>query len=134
MKKILIASPLIVVFCFTAFLCFHRSSPPVPHGIAASWSVNERTIAKLQDKLKQEPNSAEWNTALGHAYLQKARETGDPSYYSKAEQLFDQTLSSKRNYVKALADKASLEMSRHEFQAARKFAEKAIRTQRPVKQ
>jgi tetratricopeptide (TPR) repeat protein len=99
---------------------FQRSIP-------APWSGNERIIPKLQEQLKQDPENPEWNSALGLAYLQKARETGDPSYYSKADALFDRALASKRNHIDALIGHASLAMSRHEFQQARDIAERTVR-------
>src|SRR5439155_18656038 len=59
-------------------------------GPGFSWSANERAIPVLQEKLRTEnKNNPELNAALGQAYLQKARETGDPSYYTKGEQLFE---------------------------------------------
>jgi len=130
MRKILIASMVILVCgAFLGALAHFRysaSTVTVPHGIALSWSSNERAIPKLQAELQKDPQNAEWNTALGQAYLQKARETGDPTYYSKAEQLFSRALATRRNNVAALIGDASLAMSRHEFQTARKLAEQAI--------
>ncbi len=90
------------------------------------WSMNERAIPVLQEKLKQNGDRPEWNSALGHAYLQKARETGDPSYYGKAEGLFARVLAKNPLYVDALAGTASLAMSRHEFANAKEIAQRAV--------
>src|SRR5689334_11014969 len=54
---------------------------------AAGWSSNEHSIPMMEERLKQEPNNASGNAALGQAYLQRARESGDPSFYTKAEAL-----------------------------------------------
>jgi len=96
-----------------------------PRGPGFSWSANERAIPVLQEKLRAEQNNPELNAALGQAYLQKARETGDPSYYTKAEQLFERALSWNSDHLEALIGKASLAMSRHEFEKARGIAERA---------
>jgi tetratricopeptide (TPR) repeat protein len=131
MKTVFIAS--IGILVCTAFLggtmYFHRnaSAPVPPHGIPLSWSSNERAIPKLQAELQGDPKNADWNAALGQAYLQKARETGDPTYYSRAEGLFSRALATKHDHVAALIGKASLAMSRHEFRMARDLAQEAIR-------
>jgi tetratricopeptide (TPR) repeat protein len=95
------------------------------HTTGISWSSNERAIPKLQEKLKAEPDNLDLDVTLAQAYLQKARETGDPSYYTKSEQLFEKVLASNRDHVEALVGKASLAMSRHQFAAARDIAERA---------
>jgi tetratricopeptide (TPR) repeat protein len=95
------------------------------HTSTLQWSGNERAIPKLQEKLKSEPNNPDMNAALGQAYLQKARETGDPSYYSKSEQLFQRALATSPDHDEALIGKASLSMSRHQFAEARDIAQRA---------
>lgn len=100
------------------------SHPETSHEHAASWSANERAIPKLQEKLKGEPDNPDLNASLGQAYLQKARETGDPSYYTKGEGLFDKALAAKPDHVEALVGKASLAMSRHQFASARDIAKR----------
>ena len=92
-----------------------------------SWSTNEMAIPVLQEKLKQNGASPEWNAALGNAYLQKARETGDPAYYTKAEGLFARALAKNPTRIDALVGTASLAMSRHEFAQAKEIAERAVK-------
>ncbi len=113
------------VFLITLILVTGCARQPkaLPHTSTLSWSANERAIPKLQEKLKSEPGNADLNAALGHAYLQKARETGDPGYYSKAEQLFDRAIAAKAQHAEALTGKASLAMSRHQFAVARDVAQ-----------
>jgi tetratricopeptide (TPR) repeat protein len=89
------------------------------------WSANERAIPVLQEKLKADPGNADLNASLGQAYLQKARETGDPSYYTKSEELFKRALTEKPEHVQALVGQASLAMSRHQFASARDIARRA---------
>ncbi|MBA3337701.1 MAG: tetratricopeptide repeat protein, partial [Chloroflexia bacterium] len=81
-------------------------------------------IATLQERLARAPTSAD-ATALGLAYLQKTRETGDPSYYPKAEALFDQALEAQPTDVEAMIGQAGLALARHDFAAALEWGETA---------
>ena len=62
---------------------------------------------------------------LGQAYLQKARETGDPGYYPKAETLFQQALAGDGDDVEAMVGLGTLALARHEFAAALDWGEQA---------
>jgi tetratricopeptide (TPR) repeat protein len=108
----------------TLFLasCSHPSPRPVH---TMPWSTNERAIPVLQEKLKADPGNADLNASLGQSYLQNARETGDPSYYTKSEELFKRALTARPDHVQALVGQASLAMSRHQFAAARDIARRA---------
>jgi tetratricopeptide (TPR) repeat protein len=114
---------LILLIIATILCSCSHPSKPAPTLV---WSGNERAIPKIQDKLKSEPNNPDLNASLGQAYLQKARETGDPSYYTKSEKLFEHALSSNPDHIEALIGKASLAMSRHQFAAARDIATRAV--------
>ena len=62
---------------------------------------------------------------LGQAYLQKARETGDPGYYPKAETLFQQALAANGDDVEAIVGLGTLALARHEFAKALDWGEQA---------
>ena len=53
----------------------------------------DQSIQTLQERLRANPNDWQSYSRLGMAYLQKARETGDPTYYQKTEQPLDKALS-----------------------------------------
>src|SRR5215467_5329916 len=132
MRCIKLGVPLVLAVAFAAYW-FIPQSPSrkaalalVGRSVPSQWSSNERMIPMLQEKLRQEPRNAEWNAALGQAYLQKARETGDPSFYTKAEELFGRALSADPKSAPAMIGSASLAMSRHDFGKARAMAEHAI--------
>jgi len=114
----------LLVLILTAGCSREPKTLPV-HSSTLAWSGNERAIPKLQEMLKSEPKNPDLNAALGQAYLQKARETGDPSYYTKGEQLFERALDANADHVEALIGKASLAMSRHQFAKARDIALRA---------
>ena len=98
MKSIIVTSLVTLTIAAGALIYTQTKAPAatvLQRSIPVPWSGNERVIPKLQEKLKQEPENPEWNSALGLAYLQKARETGDPSYYTKADGLFDRALAAR---------------------------------------
>ncbi len=84
-------------------------------------------ILSLQDTLRNGNEISRGNAAtlLGQAYLQKVRETGDPSYYPKAETLFSQALERDPQNVDALVGLGTLALARHQFAAALDWGEKA---------
>ncbi|MBV9791867.1 MAG: tetratricopeptide repeat protein [Chloroflexi bacterium] len=82
-------------------------------------------IQTLQSRIRRNPGHVDSYALLGHAYLQQARETGDPSYYTKAESVFDTALKRDPQHVEALIGKGSLALARHDFRAALKLGEQA---------
>ncbi len=94
--------------------------------VPAPWSRTERDIATLQQYVRDKPNSAKNHTRLGQAYLQKARETGDPTYLSKAEGLFRKALELDPQNFEAMAGMGSLCLSRHQFLEALRWGEKGL--------
>jgi tetratricopeptide (TPR) repeat protein len=62
---------------------------------------------------------------LGQAYLQKARETGDPGYYPKAETLFHQALATNAADGEAMVGLGTLALARHQFADALDWGEQA---------
>ncbi len=92
----------------------------------------DKQIASLQAWLRQyehDPSRqrevARATVDLGSAYLQKARESGDPAYYPRAEAAFQQALAADPNDFRALAGLGALALSRHQFQQALSFGEQA---------
>jgi tetratricopeptide (TPR) repeat protein len=84
-------------------------------------------IRTLQDTLRggDERTVGLASTMLGQAYLQKARETGDPSYYPKAETLFHQALTTNAADGEAMVGLGTLALARHQFAAALDWGEQA---------
>ena len=82
-------------------------------------------IRDLQDRLREDPGATRAATQLGHAYLQKTRDTGDPAYYPKAEALFARALKSQPDDVEALVGMGALALARHRFLDALDWGERA---------
>src|SRR5262249_26847685 len=48
----------------------------------------DQIIWDYQERVRQSPDDVGAYATLGEAYVQNARETGDPAYYGKAEAVF----------------------------------------------
>ena len=75
-------------------------------------------IARLQETLKANPYDAYALDSLGLAYEQRARETGDPSYYAKSDEALHQALRLAPRDLVATSGLGSLALSRHRFREA----------------
>ena len=65
---------------------------------------------------------------LGLAYLQKARETGDPAYYPKVEGVLREALKRQPDDYAATGGMGALALARHDFHAALDWGQAAVRT------
>jgi tetratricopeptide (TPR) repeat protein len=74
-------------------------------------------LAQLETRVRQLPDGRMLDL-LGLAYQQRARETGDPSFYGRSETALREALKLDRNDVTALGGLASLALSRHRFREA----------------
>jgi tetratricopeptide (TPR) repeat protein len=83
-------------------------------------------IRKLQASLRVQPDDADSLTLLGLEYEQRARETGDPSYYPKAEGVLRDALGLSPNSPLAESAVASLALSRHRFREGLALGRRAI--------
>ena len=93
---------------------------------SAAISTTDSRIASLQDHLRQDPADQHRATELGLEYLQRARETSDPSYYTRADGLLHQALGLAPGDADTLIGLGSLALSRHQFQDALGFGQQAI--------
>lgn len=82
-------------------------------------------IEALQEQLRLHPNDWQAYSQLGLAYLQKARETGDPTYYQKTDQALEKALSLEPEDYASISAKGALALARHDFASALEWGEKA---------
>src|SRR5687768_16390796 len=75
-------------------------------------------LESLQARLTAGENDLDVASTLATLYLQQARESGDPSWYGKAETLLDGVLEQEPEHVEALAGHGALALARHDFTAA----------------
>lgn len=118
-----------------------RESPVVPSAEAATTGDQEPLarlldgfstgdtaayVNELEQRVDASPYDADVLTLLGLAYQQLARETGDPSYYTRSEQTLLEALPSGPHEALVTVGLASLAGARHEFDEQRELAEKAL--------
>jgi tetratricopeptide (TPR) repeat protein len=94
--------------------------------VAGGVSTTDRQIGVLQDRLRQQPTDQKSATQLGLAYLQRARETSDPSFLSRADGILNQALSQAPEDPDTLIGLGSLALARHQFQDALTWGQRAI--------
>jgi tetratricopeptide (TPR) repeat protein len=83
-------------------------------------------VAELERRVARSPRDAQGLMLLGLAYQQRARETGDASYYPRSEEALRRSLSvAPRDYL-AITGLATLAASRHRFEDARRLAGRAV--------
>lgn len=89
-------------------------------------STTDRQIGSLQERLRQQPNDQPAATRLGLAYLQRARETSDPTYYARAEGILQQAHSQASQDTDTLVGLGSLALARHQFSEALDWGQHAV--------
>jgi len=89
-------------------------------------SAVDRTILHSQRLVQRHPRDARTYYRLGDAYAQKARESGDVSYLSLAEQALRQSLDIAPRYSQAMRHLAYVLYARHAFQEAAAYATQAV--------
>ena len=75
-------------------------------------------VARLQATLRLNPNDVRSLDSLGLAYQQRARETGDPTYYTKSDEALHRALALAPRDLIANSGLGSLALSRHRFREA----------------
>jgi len=88
--------------------------------------ASDDVIEKASAIARSRPTSAAWSR-LGDAYMQKARETMDLSYYGRAEASYREALTLNPNYANALVGVAWVLSGRHEFEQSIEWAAKALK-------
>jgi tetratricopeptide (TPR) repeat protein len=116
---------------------FRDSTSPASGALAGSQSAEDfkagfslgrstaALVADLQSRLRVNPKDEHSFALLGLAYEQRARETGDPSWYPKAEGVLRRALGLDPKDSIAVSGLGSLALSRHRFRAALALGEQA---------
>jgi tetratricopeptide (TPR) repeat protein len=98
-------------------------TPTVSHAQA---SRTDQHITYYQQQVRRNPQNAKALHGLGDALIRKARETGDPSYFNRAEEALKKSLEIAPQNGGALRHLAYVYYSRHEFAPAALYARKAV--------
>ena len=129
------ATPVVVFAVLLAILALvNRSSGPAPSSAGGVDSGPSRQptsldtegrVAQLQATVRAHPTDANTYAALGDAYYQRARETGDPSYYTRADGSLAAALDRDPANVIAISGQATLALARHDFIGGLRLARRA---------
>ena len=93
-------------------------------------SPTDRQIGALQERLRQQPADHTTATRLGLAYLQRAREASEPSYYTRADGILHQALAATPDDTDTLIGLGALALARHQFQDALDWGQRAVASNR----
>jgi tetratricopeptide (TPR) repeat protein len=83
-------------------------------------------LPQLQQQVRSNPTDVVGLGLLGLAYQQRARETGDPSYYTKSEGVLRQALRYSPDDLVATGGLGTLALSRHRFREALALGRRAV--------
>jgi tetratricopeptide (TPR) repeat protein len=85
----------------------------------------DRVIWDYQQRVRQNPDDVQSYAVLGAAYIQKVRDTGDPTFYTKAQAVLDEALKRDSQNIEALIGAGTLANARHEFREALQLGQRA---------
>ncbi len=100
------------------------SASPVVAASAKAQSA-AADVAAAQAQLRNDPDNPDALTGLGFAYLARARETGDPSFYRLSGTAFEQGATARPNDLRTLVGRGLLASAQHNFPAALQFGQSA---------
>jgi tetratricopeptide (TPR) repeat protein len=86
----------------------------------------DRAIEQLTARTRQHRDDTAGWTALGDAFMQKARETADSAYYRRAELAFERARALDAADVSAAVGLARVHGARHEFEKSIEWARRAL--------
>src|SRR5499425_514253 len=94
--------------------------------VVAQLTRTDSQIAYYQQLIKRNPRNGRAFYGLGDALIRKARETGDPNYFNRAEEALRKSLEIAPQNAGATRHLAYVFYSRHEFETAAIHALQAI--------
>lgn len=84
-------------------------------------------VERLRADVERVPGNYPAWSALGYAYLSEAKATADPSLYARSEAAFERSLQiNSEGNADALAGRASLAATQHEFEEALALSQRAL--------
>jgi len=99
---------------------------PTPTTVVAATDPLVQRIERAQQRLRDVPGDWQTWAALGSALVERARVTGDPTYYPRAENALKESLRLKPSNPEALIGQGMLANARHDFSGAAKAANEAV--------
>ena len=125
--------PVLAALAVLATLAFLRGERPADQHVELPFDFRQTAgtstdtlIGSLQKTIRENPKDFDSHINLANAYLQKVRETGDPSLYTKTEDLLDQAQKLEGHSPELFAARGTLALARHDFQAALEYGTRAL--------
>ncbi len=109
------------------FLLAGRDRPPQDLTAPPPATGSASRVAQLQDELRARPGEPRLLADLGVAYLARARETADPTWYAKAASALGQSQAAGPGQARTMTALGLLALARHDFRAALAWGERAHR-------
>lgn len=122
----LLGVALIVLAAFNSLLLVNQAGNEPAAAPVQSWTSTDLLLERLQERLRGYPADQEAYLRLGGAYFQKARETGDPSYYTRGEEALLKALELDPDSAPAMTLLGAVALGRHEFQQALEWANRSL--------
>ncbi|HEY3117794.1 MAG TPA: tetratricopeptide repeat protein, partial [Chloroflexota bacterium] len=119
----------ILALVIGSLIASFRAMPSIPAGVQRTLDprpAGERVVASAQQVLAAKPDDPAAMANLATAYLLRVRETGDPSYYPRAEALLNRSQDLRPEDPNVLLGLGSLAASRHDFAQALGFGQRAV--------
>jgi tetratricopeptide (TPR) repeat protein len=123
---VLLGVALIALAAFNSWALRSQAESGSVSTLAQPQPSTDFLLERLQERLRSYPADQEAYLKLGSAYLQKARETGDPSYYARGEEALLKALELDPDSAQAMTLLGGVALGRHEFQKALEWAERSL--------
>src|SRR5215204_5492518 len=124
--------PVLAALAVLATLAFMRGERPADQHVELPFDFRQTAgtstdslVGDLQQRIRDNPKDFDSHINLANAYLQKVREIGDPSLYTKTEDLLDQAQKLDGHSPEVFATRGTLALARHDFQAALEYGTRA---------
>jgi tetratricopeptide (TPR) repeat protein len=85
-------------------------------------------VARLQADLRQRPDEPRLLTRLGVAYVTRARETADPTFYARAAEVLERATALAPRDPDTMVARGLLDLGRHQFRSALAWGTRALKT------
>jgi tetratricopeptide (TPR) repeat protein len=125
--------PMLAVLVVVAALIFMREKSPADQRVELPFDFRQTAgtstdslISSLQRQIRANPKDFDAHIELANAYLQKVRETGDPTLYTKAEALLDEAQKLQPQSPELFATRGTLALARHDFAGALGYGTRAL--------
>src|SRR5215218_1845669 len=125
--------PLFAALVVLAILVLFRGQRPPDQGVELPFDFRQTAgtstdslIGSLQERIRENPKDFDSHINLANAYLQKVRETGDPTLYTRTEDLLNNARKLEAQSPELFATRGSLDLARHDFEAALQNGTRAL--------